>query len=346
MLESFSIKNYRGLRDLEFSELDRINLIAGANNVGKSAVLEALYLIHRPTLLGPYPISIHRGLENLHSDVELTTLWGWLFYGKDFRKIIQLQSTDNSERVCRLTMAWEYADGAKVHKVRSARPDAINPDVLQMKYVDAAGHTYVSSISKHRPYESNIPDTSWLPLGVLVCNQSRRAKDDVVWFSKLDDMGRQGELVSTLQLIDPRVQQLAVSVSDGIPMVYADIGIGRRIPLSQMGEGMTRLLSIVLEIASAAGGVILIDEIENGLHHSVLVKVWRAIADASRRADTQVFATTHSLEAIRAAYLAFTGDHASDLRLHRLERSNGEVSVVTYNETTLETSMELNLEVR
>jgi len=118
------------------------------------------------------------------------------------------------------------------------------------------------------------------------------------------------------------------------------------VPLPFMGEGMRRVLSIVLAIANAPGGVVLIDEVENGLHHSVLIKVWQAIADAAERADAQVFATTHSYECIQAAHKAFSEKRPSDLRLFRLDRVDSEIRVAAYNETTLETSIDMSLEVR
>ena len=129
-------------------------------------------------------------------------------------------------------------------------------------------------------------------------------------------------------------------------MIYGDIGVGRRVPMSQMGEGMVRLLSLVLEITKASGGVVLIDEIENGLHHSVMTKIWRAVGEAARRSNTQIFATTHSWECIRAAHEAFLQNGTYDLRLHRLERINGDIKAVTYDQKTLDTSVEMNLEVR
>ena len=77
--------------------------------------------------------------------------------------------------------------------------------------------------------------------------------------------------------------------------IYADIGLGEMLDLRIMGDGLVHLTSILLHIASAAGGIVLIDEIENGLHHSIMHKVWRAIAAAARQFNTQVIATTHQL---------------------------------------------------
>ena len=42
------------------------------------------------------------------------------------------------------------------------------------------------------------------------------------------------------------------------------------------------------------------DEIENGLHHSILTKVWAVIFQMARMLNVQVFATTHSWDCIQS----------------------------------------------
>ena len=83
-----------------------------------------------------------------------------------------------------------------------------------------------------------------------------------------------------------------------------------------------------------------------GEPNSVLPKVWWAIGEVARRFDTQVFATTHSLECIVAAHRAFSKSERYDFRLHRLERVNGTIRAVTYDQETLEAACEAGLEVR
>ena len=65
-------------------------------------------------------------------------------------------------------------------------------------------------------------------------------------------------------------------------MIWGDIGLPELIPLPVMGEGMTKIASLVLAIATAKGGIVLVDEIENGLHHSVLPKVWETVDRAAQ----------------------------------------------------------------
>lgn len=131
-----------------------------------------------------------------------------------------------------------------------------------------------------------------------------------------------------------------------MPMINCDIGIGQRIPLPQMGEGMVHFFSVISEIVYAAGGVVLIDEVETGLHYSTMVQVWKAIAEAAQNSNTQIFATTHSFECISAAHKAFAERDKYDLRLHRLDRVNEEIKAFTYDKEMLEAALLTDLEVR
>jgi AAA15 family ATPase/GTPase len=149
-------------------------------------------------------------------------------------------------------------------------------------------------------------------------------------------------------VIEPRLQRLAVVVVADTPVIHGDIGEGRLFPLPVMGDGMTRLLSLVVAMGNAPKGVVLVDEVENGLHHSVLEKVWQTIAEAARQFEVQVFATTHSFECIAAAHRAFGADlgFEYDFRLHRLERVNGNIVAKTYDRDALRAALEMGLEVR
>ena len=83
-----------------------------------------------------------------------------------------------------------------------------------------------------------------------------------------------------------------------------------------MGEGMTRIARIILGFkAEMRGGILLVDDIDDGLH-SALPDVWKVIAQAARDFDVQVFATTHSYECVSDAYKALGAD---GFVLHRLE---------------------------
>ncbi|RLC14774.1 MAG: hypothetical protein DRI57_13935 [Deltaproteobacteria bacterium] len=76
------------------------------------------------------------------------------------------------------------------------------------------------------------------------------------------------------------------------------------IPLNGMGDGMLRILQLVLGIFPARNGFLLIDEFENGLHFSVQKQIWKLIFELASDLNIQVFATTHSWDCIEAFSIA------------------------------------------
>ena len=111
-----------------------------------------------------------------------------------------------------------------------------------------------------------------------------------------------------------------------------------------MGDGMSRILSLALAIASVPGGIVLVDEIENGIHHSVMEEVWKAVGAFARSYDVQLFATTHSYECIGAAYRAFDEDKEDELRLFRIQRNrDGKYQTVKFNRERIGNAFEFRL---
>jgi predicted ATPase len=74
----------------------------------------------------------------------------------------------------------------------------------------------------------------------------------------------------------------------------------RPVPLNSLGDGMLRILQLVLKVFSARGGFLLIDEFENGLHYAVQEKIWALLFELANKLDIQVFATTHSWDCIES----------------------------------------------
>lgn len=133
----------------------------------------------------------------------------------------------------------------------------------------------------------------------------------------------------------------------GQRMLYADVRLPERIALPLLGEGFNRLVQIYGAIIGEGADIVLIDEIENGLHWSALPQIWTGIREAVNKEEVQIFATTHSLECISAAAAAFKGEPKNDLAVHRLERTDsGDIRCLTMNEDELERMLERDWEVR
>ena len=126
-------------------------------------------------------------------------------------------------------------------------------------------------------------------------------------------------------------------------MIWADIGMSELVPLALLGEGMTRIARLVLAISSAPNGLVLVDEVENGLHHTALSNVWKAVESAATQFNTQIVATTHSRECAEAAHDSLD---SQSFRLHRLETDGASKRCITYSPGTVAAAMQHELEVR
>jgi hypothetical protein len=358
MFRSLTIENFRCFRKLELKELDRVNLIAGMNNTGKTSVLEALRLHCNPTDGQiPWTVAKARGVEEpLKSFGEISR---WLFCDEEAPKPTRIVTEEGpGSRITTLFLLRgspeeealpdiaEFLKGFKgVDIVLNRRP------LLGVLQTDPEGRMsgFVEADTAHASatgFTSTWLRTDWNPPCRAVAAAGGRNGLSIDLFSELEVADRQNELLPTLRILEPRLEKLSLVVLAGEPVIHGKIGLPRLVPLPFMGEGINRALGILLAIATAKGGFVLIDEVENGLHHSVMDKVWQAIADAAARADAQVFATTHSYECIQAAHRAFAARQPYDFRLHRLQRVRDQIQAVTYDQRTLGTSLEMSFEVR
>ncbi len=109
---------------------------------------------------------------------------------------------------------------------------------------------------------------------------------------------------------------------------------------------MGNLLALVLHLFSAQGGFLLVDEIDTGLHYSVMVDMWRLIVETAKKLDIQVFATTHSLDCVRALARLRNKypEVADEITLHRVEKDAPRT--VVYDTDELVIAAESQIEVR
>ncbi|MBC7098496.1 AAA family ATPase [Candidatus Bipolaricaulota bacterium] len=361
MYKSFEVRNFRCFRELTIDNLDRVNLIAGMNNVGKTALLEALFLhcgAYNPELA--LRINGFRGIEEFR--IELTpwaeTPWDSLFFDFDVSKEVKLVSNSraSNQRILQLRTIRQLEELAKIsrsirhipsNKAETTPLSSGSAQVLELKYKEAGREgKYFLIFDPKGPRTEPIPPPPPFPAIFLAARVRVPLATDAQRFGKLEIERRHSVVLDALQVIEPRLRDLAVVVTSSGPMIHGDIGLGKLIPLPFLGDGMNRLASLVLAIGNAPNGIVLVDEIENGLHYSVLPKVWKVIGEVARKFNVQIFATTHSLECVTAAHEAFSDSKRYDFRLHRLERVDETIHVVTYDQETLEAAIETGLEVR
>jgi hypothetical protein len=223
----------------------------------------------------------------------------------------------------------------------SARTD------LRLKYRDESGQQYVNqAIVRDTGIAFDRERTVKYPETIFITARLAHVAENSQRWSKLEEVGQATDLIRFLKPLEPRLKRLAVLVTGMGPILHADIGIGRMVPLPFMGEGIGRVLTILLAIAECRNGLVLIDEFDNGLHFSVLTEAWKAVAECARNYSTQVIATSHSWECVRAAHASFADTAHYDFRLLRLETMGGSSAMVSYDKGSLDAALETGVEVR
>lgn len=383
MYKLFEAKNFKCFQDIKILDLERINLIAGKNNVGKTALLEALF-IHAGAYIPDLVLRINafRGIGTVKLEFGWWNETPWVSIFRDFdtnktmelmgefdkkgSRIVKLkvinqpnelgdhnQTKRSSEKVNRLKTTDNLLDLTKYPSISpkessgSATPSSEVAQILELEYQEGEKHSKWRMILDANGLRTE-PTPPSPPFQVIFLPSKMRVSllEDADRFGKLEISNKQDILLEALKVIEPRLKRLSMVVSGGNPMIHGDVGTGRLVSLPLMGDGMVRLTNLILAISSAPKGVILVDEIENGFHHTILPKIWQSIGNAAQNFETQVFATTHSFECIMAAHQAFTESSSYDFRLHRLERKNEKIRAVSYNQKDLSVAIETGFEVR
>lgn len=370
-MNSLHIKNYKNLEDLQISKLGRVNLIAGENNVGKSSLLEAIS-IHQSggslewlkRLLEFRGEAADEYVEN-HLRKEMDSFLSFLPNYDDEHKLdLPIVLSDMKQNV---EIRFVYYTETKV--VENGYEGVIRTVIVDYNpksYYDnvALGLEIATSFGQKILYAFNgvVPrlQTELLRKIQYVRMGDLNTINNPSLFDKLALTPLQKEVVKALQIIESGIADLNflkddrrrsrlfvrewnIDVDERVPYVVLE-GESKPRRLSSMGDGINRILTIILSMLNAKDGVLLIDEFENGLHYSVQQKLWKVIFNLSASLNIQVFVTTHSRDAIRA----FAAENTkNDGAFIRLERRKDKIVAVTYdNNEDLDLVLEQNIEIR
>jgi predicted ATPase len=331
MLTRIHIKNFRSFSDVEIGPFKRINLITGLNNSGKTGLLEAIFLVlRRDDLPGtPQPRNQAANLPNLfrvfspQADAG-ENFWLWLFRDKDREKTIEISVCTDAGVEERVWLTARHPN--QFDEVKSGL----------FKHTGNLGNIHVL-----RP-SSSIK----LPAPAIFSSHPSDPVQDAIDYNRVILKRGKRKVETLLKQIDERVTAVEALQTGQRPLIYADIGLPEMIPVSHLGEGFCRLLDIYSELLAGEAKVLLIDEIENGLHHTVLPVVWKGLIAAAKELNVQIFATTHSAECIFAADQAARDSEPYELNLVRLDRVDGEIKATIVEQKDLETAKEFNWELR
>lgn len=368
-----SIRGFRGIADLHIPQLGRVTLLTGKNNTGKSSILEALRL-HTQNAEPNVVYSIlesreeyTRGAdrETRSSDPDALFHASAIFHGfprlwEDFGPIIISTSGRVSLLPTEITMrvAWFAEEEDSEGTPRLVAPeDATSgePADIPVLVVETEERRRVYRLETLSRYATTtrrrLLDEVRIPC-ILV---SPYAGQDTVALGDLWDeialTDHERDVVDALRIVDSKISAVSIVGSDSSSrtrtrkaIVRSD-NLPRPVGLRSFGDGMSRIFSIVLSLVNARGGLLLIDEFENGLHHSVQLDAWRMIFRLAQSLDIQVFATTHSKDAVEAFQEA-AAETPEEGVLVRLTRRGDAIIPTVVGEEDLGVAIRYDIEVR
>ena len=369
-LPSLRITGFRGFDSLTIPRLGRVTLLAGRNGVGKTTVLDAVRVLAargRPSVLADLLEEREEIATDVNKSGEPLTIpdVAALFHGRGQARgnglAIGPGPEDDDLRLAR-SSPEEWTDKRK--------PLHIDGEVLKVEYGDWNGYVpwslMAGSSSKYGLLASYIDplrgtgrfdEADWPAavncesLGPGLPDNSRLA---ILWnliaLSDAEDF-----LVRTMSRhLDEEVQRIGVvNEMGGAPGSLSKRGVfvklqghPRPVPLKSFGDGAVRLFGVALELTHSRKGLLLIDEAENGLHHTVQADFWRLVLQAAHDGDVQVLATTHSWDCIVGFARAATECEHTDGVLVRLEPGDDGCRAVVYSEEELAIAADQRIEVR
>ncbi|NIM15835.1 MAG: AAA family ATPase [Candidatus Aminicenantes bacterium] len=370
MINTLLIRNFRLFKELKIEKLARVNLFVGKNNSGKSCLLEALRIYTAGADASVLSEIVSTREEDWNDTAAPGTIkkitqidspFRFLFHGYHLPEkpsgAIEIGPIDNEKQRIKIMPQFYQVtkdkDGRRLHvpiKNKSLN-QLVDVEVgLELTEGDESRFlTYLFNLSSNiRISPANGPQNIQTVLPQNMDNEIIEKLWDNINITDLED-----EVIRCLQLIDPNVRKIAfvggIQRPDGkkprIPIVrYADSE--ERIPLKNLGDGMTRLFQVILSLVNARNGYLFIDEFENGLHWSIHPHVWKIIFILSKRLNVQVFATTHNRDCIRGFHEVWTAREAEGA-FHRLDLSDTKkVKPVNYTCEVLSDALETGVEVR
>lgn len=333
MFSRIELTGFRGFESYRLGDLRRVNLLVGKNDSGKTSVLEAVHLLSA----NGNPQTLDEIIENRsrlrtwtpgrgYAVVEIASLFFGYCVSSNSTLMINTDNGKLSIKSVPLTEREQdmYSDisldSLEDRKFEVSEfginisNDGTSDDLPPYPVSESGLLAYSVSSTRRRRATPRF-------LSKFLTSNSLGARDMRPMWENMLRSSREEHVVQALRTLQPNISALHF-LSGYRPEVLASIDEDYRIPFHSFGEGSRRFLVLSLLLADLENGLLLIDEIDTGLHWTVMEDLWRLVIGAARNGNVQVFATTHSYDCIKglASLLEREPELAEDVSLQKLER--------------------------
>jgi hypothetical protein len=350
MIESVKIQNFRCFSELEVHGLKPINIIVGENASGKSAFLESVFISSGSSVQVPFTFRVWRqfgGTIAIQPDSSsYQELWEDLFYSFDQTRTISIEAigTSGDSRSLRI---WYGDESNQVLPFgQQPVPSGFMPQInFKWQGGDREPITVRPKFAANGlQIDGATPDH--FPSIMFGPHISQTAEENAKRFSALSKNGKTGPILKALRSEFPFIRALSVEYISSTPAVFAGIeGQSRKFPIGLVSDGINKLFSILLAIASYPNGTVLVDEIENGFYFKKLPSIWKLIHGLAKENQTQIFATTHSGECLDAL-LPVLQENEEDFALLRASRTEDSTKFSVINGRRFGSALSQEFELR
>lgn len=344
MFDKIQIERFRGIRYADIEGFRRINLFFGKNNCGKSTLLESLFLasgLSNPSL--PVNVNLMRGYGKVRlNDFELD------FYNLDATEPIHIRMTGDEVRDLRISLYEQPRDSITI--------DESSPNVLSNVEDGLYGLKFNFSVNG-RDFKSELQFAAANPAKTArITSQDYTESLRCIYLSPKYDFNASIQglknilqnkdepfIIEGLRIIEQNVRDFTFTDNE----MLVDIGLDKRIPVNMLGDGARKIVSLMTAIYDCKDGTLLIDELSNGFHYSVMRDLWKVLIDASVRNNTQLFVTTHDIDSIKGLRDAAVGNSEELVAAFKLLKGkDGLLKTYRYSIGGLDYAINQEIEIR
>ncbi len=335
------ISRFRGFDYIKLTNLTNVNVFVGANNVGKSSILEAIFmLVGMSNPLMPTRVNFWR--TSNATDLDKTR---YLFHNLNLTNPPFLKASGNDE-FRRLTFKPFMQNDVNLSS------DLTSTKIGQFDfYFDMKPEgEYAYSTSLYLDNTNNLQQRLEVKykeeLSCLFISAEKNDSNALSAFAALVRRNKKQVVVDALKHFDSDIEGIEV-LPDGLYLIIK--GMTELLPVGMAGDGVRRLINILSSIACEDYDIVLIDEIDTGLHYSAHKLMWTVLLDFIKDRNIQLFTTTHNLECIESLDSVVSSDDSLKplVGVYNISKTKNEgFQAYRYSAAELRESIKNEIEIR
>ncbi len=348
MIESLELRGFRCFEQLPITPLKRFNLIVGESGSGKTSLMEALFLVGGANPEIYLRLRGWRGLGNMlrvNTKDSYESLFRDLFYNFQQAKGAWLSCNDSDAGRRSLEIYYKGQDSFSL-PLTDVVGNAFRIDPIIFKW-DIADTIYESTLDLK---DNAFKISGSAPVGPISYYNAVNTSptENAVAFSSLSRRYEVQGLIEPLKRIFPFVEDISLeTLSGGDSVLYVSVGLSEKLPLGDLSGGINKFLAIALGILANPGGLVLVDEIEDGFYFKNLPDIWSALVNLCEQKKVQLIATTHSKEFLKSVVPSLeSAAIAQQFQLMRLEKTESQPEIKRFQGPLYRDALVSDFEVR